>query len=413
MSRAQWREPSQRSGLHQIENRTWFACEARTSDGALFWRGWFEDRDEADEFLYRLIRHQLCGDDFPVEAMRSPVGPSYPHTFVTSSWYRARYEGEWRKEWRDLPLSYELVTVVFLTGTSSSNQTYNKPGDWTDSGSVIELVGGGGSGSAQSSTTASAYAIGGGAGAYVKITGFSFTGSTATYRLPGGVSGVVATLGLRVDGNSGKDVWWNDTAFPTTGTNKAGAKGGSFGDANSSAVGPGGTAAASYASGGTTAKQSGGSASDGTVYFSSGGAGGAGGPNGAGADGAVETADNQAVAGGAGDNGSGGAGSAGNTLGNSSNGGAGAELGNLTKGCGGGSGGCLRNNVAAVSGNAGLYGAGSGGAALWNGTSESATSGDGAQPLIVITYTAAASTLKFRRSLSALGTRTGSRQSHF
>lgn len=127
---------SQRSCMTGIDNRTYQEITARTSDGKLYWRGWFEDRDDADEFLFQLINSKIISSD----VRKLPKKSSQPHTFVEAAWYPAMYEGEWNKEFAELPLTYYCVTHTYLTSTGSG--TYTKPTDWNDGDNYIRGIGG-------------------------------------------------------------------------------------------------------------------------------------------------------------------------------------------------------------------------------------------------------------------------------
>jgi hypothetical protein len=152
----EWDQPSQRLSKKCIRNQTRFRLTARVNDGAIVWRGWFDDRGDADAFLYAMVTGQL---QYERELWRLPTpwwGPDL---------------GE--------HLSYDFATVTFLTANVGTYQDYPKPSDWSGNNSV-ECIGGGGSGYTPVSGVVSGSG-GGGGGGYSRINGFSFTGSTTRY----------------------------------------------------------------------------------------------------------------------------------------------------------------------------------------------------------------------------------------
>src|SRR5689334_21016397 len=57
----EWRTPSlaQPKDVFGRENCTRFCITARLHDGHIAWRGWFDDRDDADAFFYAAIAGSL------------------------------------------------------------------------------------------------------------------------------------------------------------------------------------------------------------------------------------------------------------------------------------------------------------------------------------------------------------------
>ena len=322
VSDREWRKPSQRRQTYGIEDQTRFRLTARLNDGHIVWRGWFDDRDAADTFMLAIALGNLTQDP---GLWRLP----------TPQWHPGMGES----------LAYEFATVVFLTGTSGSNQTYTIPSDWGSSANTIETIGAGGSGAAG---FASNSAGGGAGGAYSKITNLTLTpGGSATYFLPAGAA---------ASGNAGGDCWFNGS---TLAGSSVGAKGGGGGSSGS-----GGTGGASASGVGTT-KNSGGNGGTNGSSYSAGGGGGAGGPNGVGAAGGNGGGTSQGGGGGGGNGG----GSAGTTP-SSSSGGAG---GNNSSSSGSGAG-STSNGTAGTAGTAG----GGGGGGFYNpGTSAGNTGGAG------------------------------------
>jgi hypothetical protein len=362
--RSHWREPSQRRCLSGAENRTWFRITARTSDGALFWRGWFEGRDDLDAFLWALasgsLRYERALWGLP------QAGSGRPCVGWCSRLEVARYEGAWQGEWADLPLMYDFATQRLLVSPTGSLQTDIVPSDWNSANNSIQTIGAGGSGAAVD-TNGNRNVTGGGGGAWNRAVNVALTrGASASYQIgAGGAAVTQATAGASA-GNAGGDTWYNGS---TLGGSNVGSKGGAGGQVatNGGAGGDGpsgiGSSNNSGGRGGNSTNVSGQNAT---------GGGGAGGPHGAGSNGGDATGINVATAGGSGDAGSGGAGGA-NT------GGAGTEF-DATHGSGGGGGG---KRSAPSAGPGGVYGAGGGG----NCSLTTAISGAGANGLIVQTYT--------------------------
>lgn len=356
----QWRAPSLAQPKDEFGNpdMTRFRVRARQRlhDGFVrtIWTGWFDSRDDFDAFSWSLAKHLAWGEPMPRADWDLP----------SPGWVPGMGE----------LLEYDFATLVFLTTTTGSNQTYTSPSDWNNSSNTVETVGAGGSGGyAQATTT---HGTGGGGGAWNSISNFTFATpgtTTATRRLGTGGAGVTGD----VAGNTGGDTWFNGT---TLGGSSVGSKGGVGGAAgnNSQNGGAGGTGA----SGVGTSSNNGGRGGNLTGAGGSGGSGGGGAAGGAGAGNtgvdSSSTAGNVATNGGSGDAGSGG--SAGTSGGGA--GGAGTEW-DATHGSGGGGGGL--GSGASNSGAGGNYGGGSGGAK----GSGAGNTGAGKQGIIVLTYTPA------------------------
>lgn len=319
-----WRAPSQRKAVYGIEDQTRFRLTASLDDGHVVWRGWFDDREDADAFLLAAISGSLGYErelwDLPTPAWRPDIG-----------------EG----------LFYDFATVTFLTASPGSNQTYTTPQDWNNANNSVQAHGGGGGGGKQSSARGGATS--GGGSAWAKGTNIVL-GSSATYQL--GLAGVGGTsLAGAQDGTAGGDTWFNGATF---GASSVGAKAGTGGKGdNVVTFGTGGLASACIggAAGGTlnpgaTYSKNGGDA--GAYSSLAGSGGGAGGPNGVGAAGG--TTANLSTPGGGG-NGGGSTGGAGGAV-------AGGAGGNNSGGTGGGAAGA--NALAA--GSNGTAGGGGGGA---------------------------------------------------
>lgn len=343
---SQWREPSQAVPRDQLGNPTTqirFRIRARAHDGGIAWQGWFDDREDCDAFLEAIALGTLKYQR-PLWDLPSP------------GWH----------PWLDGGLFYEFATVTFLS-TTGSNQTYTKPADWNNADNIIECLGGGASGYTNLGN-------GGAGGGYTKLTNITLAGN-ATYRVGAG--------GL-ADGNDGGDTWFNDTVYPTTGTDKVGAKGGltktdTYGNAS------GGASTSGYPAGGTRYSGGDGGAGNSSGFGGAGG-GGAAGKNGNGNTGATAPANDNGSAGGSGDAGFGGAAGSAGVGGAGGNGGNGTEW-DATHGSGGGGGGGTGNTPDYAGGSGGNYGAGSGSGGYVSGSSPA-----GKQGLIVVTYTPAAVT---------------------
>lgn len=332
----EWRQPSQRRSTFGIENVTRFNVAARLHDGAVVWRGWFDDREDFDAFLYALS----CGSLIYERELWKLPNPYWPGLGTD--------------------VLYDFNTNRVITSLSGANQTDVVPLDWNNGNNSIEVIASGGSGSANGITNDGAG--GGGGGAYSKAVNVSL-GATADFFLNDGGSFRNASAGTNLNGFAGSDAWYNGATF---GTASVAAVGGNGGNAI-------GAAGGDAASGTGSTKTSGGNGGTGASSSASGG-GGAGGPNGDGVS-SSNASGGTNTAGGSGDAGSGGAGGA---VGGG-NGGDGTEFDGL-RGSGGGGGG-----ADTPGGDGGLYGAGGGGAQR---DALGATSGNGAQGVIFITYAA-------------------------
>ncbi|MCZ7659184.1 MAG: hypothetical protein M5U07_15630 [Xanthobacteraceae bacterium] len=121
LAECDWRTPSQARPKDAAgnENRTRFRLTARLHDGHIAWRGWFDDRDDADAFLWALatgsLRHERALWRLSMPAWHSDLGQE---------------------------LAYEFATVSFLTSPTGSNQTWNVPSDWNSANNHVETIGG-------------------------------------------------------------------------------------------------------------------------------------------------------------------------------------------------------------------------------------------------------------------------------
>lgn len=400
--------PSARQSIYGIETKTRWRLTARLNDGHPIWIGWFDDRDDADAFLYAIAVGNLSTER---ELWQLPM-----------PWWSPDI-GE--------DLSYEFATVSFITTTSGSNQSYSVPSDWNNSNNQVETIasgGGGATGIANTNGGTFSGASGGGGAGYSKALNLTLTpGGTATFHLEAG--GAVAT--------AGGDCWFNGT---TLAGSSVGSKGGGAGICTLGTAVSGGTGGASASGIGSTKTSggNGGAISD-SNYRAGAGGGGAGGPTNNGAQGGDGTGSgvqggtggggsnngsagatgtgNHPATGGNGGNGGGGTGggaggsgvAGGNATANSggagagggqTSGGVGQNAGNgandqafdTTHGAGGGGGGGGSGDVSA-SGNGGTpgsYGGGGGGGGSCNSGGTAGLGAAGFQALIVVTYTPSA-----------------------
>jgi hypothetical protein len=352
MARREWIASSQRPSFEPLAHGTLtrYKLTARLHDGHPAWVGWFDDREDADAFLFSAASGTLLYErelwDLPSPHWRPGMGEE---------------------------LAYEFATLVFLTAPTGSTQTYTSPIDWNNLNNSISTIGGGASGATNGATAAS----GGGGAAFNKTTNFSFATpgtTTATYQIAASAAGVSGTA----DGTAGNSSWFNGT---TLGGSTVGSVGGSQGLSNAGPGGAGGVGSSGKGSsnnnGGT-----GGTVSAGSTSCAS-GAGGAAGPNGNGSNGVNNSTANSSTAGGNGGASGGGAGSAGGGA-SSSAGGNGTEF-DASHGSGGGSGGTQTAGSVTTAGAGGNYGGGGGAATTASGASR--TSGVGQQGIVHLNYT--------------------------
>lgn len=395
VKKSEWRSSSQKLNFYDVgEDKTVFRLQAKLNDGHIKWTGIFEDRDDADEFLYAMAKETLKYDKFLWSLCFPNWNPDIGENLI-----------------------YEFATITYRTTTGAG--TFTVPSDWNNNNNKIEVIGGGGGGGTgylETNPELSAGAGGAaGGGAYSVKNNVTLTrGSSLNCSV--GTGGAIATAGgdtwIRTDGGA--------ASAPTSVAQGCLAKGGARGvtatDSNPGAAGAGGAAASGY---GDT-KYSGGSGGQSYSAFGMGG-GGAGGPNGNGASGGYSVYNTASGGGGNGGGytggvsttsnggnggnnylntggGNGGTGQAVAVAGTNGGGGGagsftyptGAKGGNGIEwdsthgsggGGGGGSSGLNRDNLNA--GGGGLYG---GGGAGGGGGNSTGLGGTGAQGIIVATY---------------------------
>lgn len=329
----EWRTPSQAQPKDCFghENQTRFRLTARLNDGHIVWRGWFDDRDDADAFLFALASGSL-EQERPLWRLPTP------------SWHPDLGES----------LSYEFVTLVFVV----SGTTKVMPSDWNSVTNNIYALAPGGAGAQRNGGNAT----GGGSGSYAGLNNFNVAaGATVNVQIgTGGVGGALS-------GNPGSaDTWLNKTtnAAPAVVANGLLAKLGGGGQESSSGPNSGGTGGLASASVGDVTQNggTGGNANSGTNATGGGGA-----PTN-GNDGGTPATNSST-------GGSSGSGLAGGAGGNNGSNGTDWDASH-----GSGSGGGAANSSSA-SGSGGQYGAGGG---ANRGLGNSGAGGDG---IIVLSYT--------------------------
>lgn len=335
----EWMPSSQAIPKDELGNQdtTVFQITGRLNDGHVAWRGQFEDRGDADAFLWAIANGRLHKEP----ALWRLCTP------------------EWNPDLGD-HLVYEFATVTYLT-TAGSLLTYTRPTDWNNSNNSVELIAGGAGGGRGNPGTAGKGGQGG--GAYSKSSNITI-GSTASYQV--GIGGPRNNTAGNA-GTSGGDSWFNGTSLGAASVSAQGAAA-----VNTQAGGTGGQAASGIGS----IKYNGGNGGNGqSTNGAGGGGGGAGGYTGAGANGTNGASGN----GGNGGNGSAGSGGAGATA----QGGVGGN-GNEWSGFGAGGGGGGGAGTPGAGGAGGNYGGGGGGGGTSSGGS--AGGGNGIQGLIRIVY---------------------------
>lgn len=329
----EWRTPSltQPKNCFGAENVTRFKIEGRISDGHVVWRGWFDDRDDFDAFLWAIatgsLKYERLLWKLPTPAWHPDLGE-----YVT----------------------YEFASVTYFT-TAASNATWNVPSDWNDADNSGETIAGGGAGGGVNNTRGG----GGGAGAYSKSFNIALTpGGTATYTVGDGGAGVAGA-----NGGNGGDSWFNGTTLAGSSVGSVGGEGGKRVATGSGAGGLGGATTNGI---GSTKYKGGDGANGDTTGGYGGGGGGAATKDGAGQNGSTYFGGNS----GSGASGGSSSGAAGSD---------GTEYGTV----GGGGGGAGRNtNTNALGGAGGTHGGGGGGSR----SSSTIAGGAGRVGLIVITY---------------------------
>lgn len=331
----------------------------RTHDGLTLWQGRFLDYAHACRFWHAMNTGNVTPD---IWHMPFPAWPAGLNDVLPGLWFAFDQQS-------------------YITTTNASNQTFNVPGTYNSASNQWEVVGGGASGGVSGGTT-TRKASGGGSGGYSIALNVVLTPSgTALFNIQVRAAGAASSVGA--NGNNGSPAWFNGSTQPASSVAANGGGQGLFGTV--AAVSGGVGASTTGAIGTATAGSRGGNMITGTGNKVATGGGGAPGPNGLGSNGGDTSSANTQTLGGSGDNGfGGGAGPVGGSPGND-----GVEFQDGVHGCGGGSGG----NDAGASGDAGKYGAASGGGAFTSAT----TSGNAAQAIIVGSWNLALVVYKAQR----------------
>lgn len=362
VAKSEWRESSQAQKKDQLGNqdKTLFRVQARVNDGAIIWTGWFEDRFDADAFLFSVATGnilneralwKLCYPEWHPDICISAIYEYHALVFLSA------YPGEVQEwivpsDWSAPGFSpYESLLAFSSSPTYVTSGTSDTvASNWNNSNNKVEGIGGGNGNLNQTGINGG----GSGGGAYSLKSNISLTPSgSVSYQV--GIANGTAGSGTTPTGNT----YFKDSSTLI-------AAGGSPAT-NSGSTGIGG-------SGGTTANSVGDTlykgGDGGGSTNAGGGGGGAAGKNGAGNNGGNQTTHT----GGSGDAGFGGAGGA-----SGGAGGNGTEFSSSPAyGSGGGGGGAPVGDT--IGSDAGTYGGGGGGGS-------NRTSGQGKQGLIVITYT--------------------------
>lgn len=345
----EWRTPSlaQPKDHFGNENITRFLVRAKTHDGVIVWRGWFDDRADCDAFLWAVA----CGTLPQERALWDLPSPGWPGL--------------------EPGLIYECLTTSFFTTGSSA--TYSKPSDFGNNNTIC-CVGGGGSGAALNQSSIARYACGGGGGGIGVYANMTLTGN-ATYTVAADASTLTSSsTGVGKTGPNGNQTWFGQGATNYSNA-PVGGDGGTGGNwSTTSTLTNGGAGGGGKGTSSATGGRGGNVSAIGAFRGNTGG-GGAAGINGNGNNGGdYSTAANGVTAGGSGDAGSGGAG------GNAGAGGNGAEW-DASHGSGGGGGG-EGGGTGGTGYAGGNYGGGGGGRT----DAGSVTTGRGIGGLLVVQY---------------------------
>jgi len=354
--RNQWYGPHPYGPDVNLHFQTWVA-QAFRSDRSMVWHGHFEDRDDADAFMWALYSGTLKTDPY---LKRLPV---YCYTFDQRQIPIRCPSGFDPDMLDDLGIMYNMVTNI---GIGPSSGTWTAPGDCyglaSRAGEFVDCIGPGGGGAGSNLGT---QAGGGGGGGAARLYNLALSPSQGvSFGVGAGGGG-----GANASGAGGSaHTWFYSTVNPgvqgnaggggVTGNYPAIGTGGGGGGANAGAIGWAG------GRGGQTLSVNPGSTAC--------GGGGAAGPAGAGSQGGDTNTGGTATAGGAGNGGQIGANGTGNYYG--------------PWGPGGGGNGVW----SAANGNVGLgggqYGGGGGAGCGGGSTSYTGYGAAGGHGLIVIRY---------------------------
>jgi len=359
----QWRPPIWWEG-RETGNvlGVYFIVQAFRSNGEMVWKGWFEDREDADEFMYSVVTANIRQDRY---IQRLPQKMPWSEGGIDPTWL---YEEG---------IFYNLVSLGAI-GPSTANWTV--PGDCygfrSRAGEFCDVIGPGGGGGAGCS---GASAAGGGGGGWARIYSYAMSpGQAYTYVISAGAAGADVDA---YNGTSGVGAGAAGTWFISSGVLYCtGGGGGNYANGQTTGgAGGGGVAGAIGYTGGR------GGTSANYPYSGGGGGGGGCGPNGNGSQGGDGGGAQYAQT--AGGNGNG------NQIGGGGAGGAAGANGNWYGPWGpGGGGGGARPLSSTVNGRmyggpGGHYGGGGGGVAGPGGNAGSrAIGGAGGGGLLVYAY---------------------------
>jgi hypothetical protein len=331
-----WRTPSQAQLKDSFgrENTMCFLVEARRGS-KLRWQGFFDDREDFDEFIAALAANTLRQDGYLQRLPRPAFDPALL---------------------RDASIQYNFLTQATFTGST----TWSVPPDCTGiankAGEFIDCIGGGGSGGGFRAN--SIYnASGGAGGAFARITSYALTpNGSAAITIGAGGAATSGSATQATNGNAG-----GLTYFVSTGVCYANGGGAGLGVTAGAATG-----GAAPSGGGAVAYAGGRGGNIGATPAATGG-GGAAGPSGAGGAGVDGPATQTGSAGG-------GAGGASNVYGSWGPGAGGAGV---------------RATVAGATAqgiDGGFYGGGGGAAGSSTNAASTYISGAGRSGLIVVRY---------------------------
>jgi IPT/TIG domain len=238
----------------------WIA-QAYRADHSMLWRGFFEDREDADAFMWALATGDIRYDRYLRQL------PTYDHEFDLGML-------------DDPSISYNMVSMIGI-GPSSGN--WGVPGDCNGisgkPGEYIDCIAAGGAGGVGAGPLAKC--TGGGGGGFARIYSVNLQpGGAYPYGVGSGGASVNFTgnvqYGSSINGNAGGHTYfWHGGLVYSQGG------GGGLGN-NGGANLPGGTAGGVFA--GVT-NYAGGAGGDTTGTYAATGGGGAAGPNGGGSPG--------------------------------------------------------------------------------------------------------------------------------
>jgi hypothetical protein len=269
--RKQWYGPHPYGPDVKLEFNTWIAQAYRASDHSMVWHGHFEDRDDADAFMWALYSGTLKNDPFLKRL------PSFCYRFDQRQipiWAPGGFDPEILEEYG---IMYNMVTNI---GIGPSDGTWTAPGDcWglaNRAGEFVDAIGPGGGGAAAYQAIQSS---GGGGGGFARIYSLPiWAGYGVGYGVGSGGAGGAATPDARGGNGGTAHTWFWQQANP--GLRAFAAGGGNVAPALSGPGCPGGGGGGADAGAfGYTGGRGGGRYAANQEFCTTGG-GGAAGPNG-------------------------------------------------------------------------------------------------------------------------------------